>query len=53
MHEHESWLRQKFGAIGEWFGEFSALLTLFDRKPVSEAIAPSVLAGLRAIELKL
>ena len=49
----ETWLRQKFGAIGEWFGEFSALLTLFDRKPVSEAIAPSVLAGLRAIESKL
>jgi len=49
----ETWLRKKFGAIGEWFGDFFAILTLFDRKPVSETIAPAVLAGLRAIESKL
>ncbi|MDR6873029.1 hypothetical protein J2Y55_004053 [Bosea sp. BE125] len=49
----ETWLRHRFGKVGEWVGTFSAILTLFDRKPVSEAIAPSVLSGLRAVESKL
>jgi hypothetical protein len=49
----ENWLHQRFGIVGDWIGKFSAVATLFDRKPVSEAIAPSVLAGLRAVESKL
>jgi hypothetical protein len=49
----ETSLRRRFGIVGAWIGTFSAVLTLFDRKPVSEAIAPSVLQGLRAIETKL
>jgi hypothetical protein len=49
----ETWLRRHLGTFGAWIGNFSAILTLFDRKPVSEAIAPSVLAGLRALEEKL
>ena len=49
----ETWLRRKLGTFGDWMGAFFAVGTLFDRKPVSEAIAPSVLAGLRAIESRL
>ena len=49
----ETWLRRKLGTFGDWMGGFFAVGTLFDRKPVSEAIAPSVLAGLRAIENRL
>lgn len=46
----ENWLTRKWGSFGSLIGTISAAVTLFDRKPVSEAIAPSVLAGLRAIE---
>lgn len=46
----ETWLRRKVGSLGDWMGAFFAVGTLFDRKPVGEAIAPAVLAGLRAIE---
>ena len=49
----ETWLRRKFGKVGELVGTAFAMLTLFDRKPVSEAIAPAVLAGLRTIENSL
>jgi hypothetical protein len=49
----ETWLRHTFGTPGAWIGNFFAVATLFDRKPVSEAIAPSVLAGLRAVESSL
>jgi hypothetical protein len=49
----ENWLHQKLGNLGDAIGTFSALITLFDRKPVSEAIAPSVLTALRDIEVKL
>jgi hypothetical protein len=49
----EFWLREKLGILGKWIGTVLAVPTLFDRKPVSEAIAPSVLAGLRAVELRL
>lgn len=31
-------------------GDFPALLTLFDRKPISERIAPSVIASLRHVD---
>lgn len=46
----ENWLTRKWGSSGSLIGTVSAAATLFDRKPVSEAVAPSVLAGLRAIE---
>ena len=46
----EIWLARHLGKVGEWIGTYSAVFTLFDRKPISEAIAPSVLAALRAIE---
>jgi hypothetical protein len=46
----ENWLRHTLGTAGAWMGNFFAVATLFDRKPVSEAIAPSVLAGVRAVE---
>lgn len=49
----ETWLARQFGPFGAKIGNFSAILTLFDRKPVSEAIAASVLSGLRAIEQRL
>jgi hypothetical protein len=39
-----------YGRLGEHLGLISALPTLFDRKPVSEQIAPSVLAALRSID---
>ena len=46
----ETWLIRNVPLIGEAIGTVSALLTLFDRKPVSEAIAPSALSALRTIE---
>ena len=46
----ETWLKRRFGHLGSMIGALSAVGTLFDRKPVSEAVAPAVLAGLRAIE---
>src|SRR3984893_7686948 len=46
----ETWLSRKFPLIGDVVGTASAVLTLFDRKPVSEAIAPSALSALRTIE---
>lgn len=49
----ETWLHRQFGVLGDWIGAFSAVATLFDRKPVSEAIAPSVLTALRDIESRL
>jgi hypothetical protein len=49
----ENWLHQKLGSVGSWIGAFSAVGTLFDRKPVSEAIAPSVLTALRDVENQL
>jgi hypothetical protein len=40
------------GFFEEW-GTFGALFTLFDRKPVSETIAPSVISALRAVENRI
>ncbi|MFD0934513.1 hypothetical protein ACFQ12_04860, partial [Methylobacterium trifolii] len=37
-------------AVGGFFGGLSAGVTLFDRKPVSEAIAPAAISALRTIE---
>ncbi|TDR94538.1 hypothetical protein [Enterovirga rhinocerotis] len=49
----EARLQRSFGHAGAWIGQLLAIPTLFDRKPVSEAVAPSVFAGLRAIEQTL
>ncbi|MDR7040445.1 hypothetical protein J2X36_005228 [Methylobacterium sp. BE186] len=47
----EQGLRDLFGdAIGGFLGDVSAAATLFDRKPVSEAIAPAAISALRSIE---
>lgn len=47
----EKGLKKYFGdAIGGAFGAVSAAATLFDRKPVSETIAPSAISALRTIE---
>lgn len=45
----ENWLARTLPG-GVWLGTASAILTLFDRKPVSEAVAPSALSALRTIE---
>ena len=45
--------RPLFNWAGEWIGTISALPTLFDRKPVSETIAPAAIGALRAIEHRL
>ena len=50
----EQGLRSWFGdAVGGFFGGLSAGATLFDRKPVSEAIAPAAVSALRTIESTL
>jgi hypothetical protein len=41
------------GSFGAHMAEFAAAITLFDRKPVSEQIAPSAISALRAIESDL
>ena len=47
----ETGLRHDFGeTIGGFFGDVSAAVTLFDRKPVAETIAPSAISALRTIE---
>ncbi|MBY0294742.1 MAG: hypothetical protein K2X71_01710 [Methylobacterium sp.] len=47
----ERGLKRLFGeALGGFFGGLSAGATLFDRKPVSEAIAPAAVSALRSIE---
>ncbi|MDE3175518.1 MAG: hypothetical protein KGM15_05335 [Pseudomonadota bacterium] len=37
----------------ERWASLGAILTLFDRKPISEAIAPSVVSALRAVESRI
>jgi hypothetical protein len=47
----EKGLRADFGdTIGGGLGSLSAAATLFDRKPVSETIAPAAVSALRTIE---
>src|SRR6202140_3940502 len=46
----ETWLSRNVPWIGGAVGTVSAVFTLFDRKPVSEAIAPSALSARRPIE---
>jgi hypothetical protein len=45
----ESRLKRELGAFGEWLGTLTAIPTLFDRKPVSEEIGPSVVTALRGL----
>lgn len=48
---NEAFLRRYFGeAIGGSLGELSAIATLFDRKPVSEQIAPGAVSALHVLE---
>ena len=50
----EQGLRDYFGeTIGGFAGNVSAAVTLFDRKPVAETIAPSAISALRTIESEL
>lgn len=47
----ERGLRGLFGdGLGGVLGQVSAAATLFDRKPVSEAIAPAAISALRSVE---
>ena len=41
--------RLGLGIVGEWIGTIAAIPTLFDRKPVSEEIGPSVITALRQL----
>jgi hypothetical protein len=43
-------MKERFGVIGEYLGGFAAAATLFDRKPVSEQVAPGAISALRTIE---
>jgi len=47
---NESAMRRYFGSVGTWVGSFAAGATLFDRKPVSEQVAPGVISALRTLE---
>jgi len=50
----ERGLRAALGdGLGGFFGTLSAAATLFDRKPVSEAIAPAAVSALRTLEATL
>ncbi len=50
----EQGLKSDFGqAIGGTLGTLSAGATLFDRKPVSEAVAPGAISAIRSIEAAL
>jgi hypothetical protein len=40
-------------AVGDWLASAAASLTLFDRKPISETIAPAALSALRRIDRTL
>lgn len=47
----ETLLTQRFGStIGGAIGLISTIPTLFDRKPVSETIAPSIVSALRSLD---
>lgn len=48
---NEAALKRYFGqSIGGFLGSFAAGATLFDRKPVSEQVAPGAISALRALE---
>ena len=46
----ENGMRISFGPVGESVAELAAGATLFDRKPVSERVAPGAISALRIIE---
>lgn len=47
---NENAMKNRFGVIGEYLGDIAAAATLFDRKPVSEQVAPGAISALRTIE---
>jgi hypothetical protein len=49
----EAAMRNSFGPVGGFLGQLTAAGTLFDRKPISEEIAPVALSALRSIEAEL
>ncbi len=50
----ETAMRRRLGRdLGTTFGTLAAITTLFDRKPVSEQVAPGAISALRAIERTL
>jgi hypothetical protein len=49
----EAGMRRSLGSLGGYLGQLAAAPTLFDRKPVSERIAPVAISALRSIELEL
>ena len=46
----EAALKRNLGAFGNTLGGLAAGATLFDRKPVSEQVAPGAISALRAVE---
>jgi hypothetical protein len=46
----ENGMRITFGSVGEYVAQLAAGATLFDRKPVSERVAPGAISALRTIE---
>ena len=47
---NEEFLARNFGFLGEQFAQIAAIPTLFDRKSVSESVAPYVVSAVRAID---
>jgi hypothetical protein len=47
---NESGMKRYLGSFGGYLGQFAAFATLFDRKPVSEQVAPGAISALRTIE---
>jgi hypothetical protein len=47
---NERGMKKYLGLVGDYLGQFAAGGTLFDRKPVSEQIAPGAISALRTIE---
>lgn len=50
---NERFWEEYFGPLGSYLAEAAAVTTLFDRKPVSEQVAPSAISALRAIDSDL
>jgi hypothetical protein len=49
----ENRLRRSLPVVGDYVGTLAAIFTLFDRKPVSEAAAPSAISALRAVAAQI
>jgi hypothetical protein len=50
---NERAMRETLGMFGSFIGQVASWPTLFDRKPVSEQVAPAALSALRAIEREI